>query len=78
MNCATFSAANALWLVNSQPPNPMLLLAAILCLIAAFVCLHIEKDPRMWYIGRHLMAGSGFFVALALVCAAWWAWQLVP
>lgn len=54
----------------------MLLIASILCFFAAFACLHYERQSRLWYLDRWLMALSGFFVALGLVSAAWWAWSL--
>jgi hypothetical protein len=56
----------------------MLLLAAIICFFAAFACLRYERESRLWYLDRWLIASAGFFVALALVSAAWWAWRLVP
>lgn len=56
----------------------MLLLASILSFSAAFACLHYERRAEFWYLHRWLLTLCGFFVALALVCAAFWAWQVVP
>lgn len=54
----------------------MLLATSILCMFLAVACLHFEEKPRHWHLSRYLLALSGFFVGLAFVAAAAWAWLI--
>lgn len=54
----------------------MLLLLSITFMLCAVGCLHCEAQPRYWHLSRHLLALSGFWVALSFVCVALWAWRL--
>lgn len=52
------------------------ILASLLFFIAAFICMEMTTRVKYWHISRHLIFASGFFIAIGLLMAAWWAWNL--